>query len=95
MRYVDGPLLADDGVSVQISVAIGNRGSALWTSNPGPGNGFHVNVGSHVIGEGGKTLDRENPRSPIPFAMPPGQEIVFPIRVSTDWLARGRILWMS
>jgi hypothetical protein len=89
MRYVDGPLLADDGVSVQISVAIGNRGSALWTSNPGPGNGFHVNVGSHVIGEGGKTLDRENPRSPIPFAMPPGQEIVFPIRVSTDWLARG------
>ena len=89
MRYVDGPLLAEDGNSVQISVAIRNEGSVLWTSNPSPHDGLQINVASHTINQNGELLDAENPRSVIPFVMPPWHEMVFPIRVSTDWLARG------
>ena len=89
LSYVDGPFLADDGTSIQISVGIRNEGRAVWTSNPGPQDNLQINVASHIVDGGGKTVDMENPRSPIPFAMIPGQEMVFPIRVSTDWLARG------
>lgn len=89
MRYIDGPLLADDGSSIQISVGIRNEGREVWTSNAGPHGGLQINVASHVIDGRGIVVDEENPRSPIPFAMPPGQELVFPVRVSTDWLARG------
>lgn len=89
IRYVDGPLLADDGDSVQISVGIRNEGREIWTSTPSPQDGLQINVASHIIDGRGVVVDEENPRSHIPFAMPPGQEIVFPVRVSTDWLARG------
>jgi len=87
MRYVDGPLLSEDGDSVQISVAIRNEGSVVWSSNPP--DGLQINVASHIIDHNGELMDAENPRAGIPFAMPPQHEMVFPIRVSTDWLARG------
>lgn len=89
MRYVDGPLLAEDGNSVQISVAIRNEGSVVWNSNPGSHDGLQINIASHTIDRNGELLDAENPRTAIPFVMPPWHEMVFPIRVSTDWLARG------
>lgn len=88
VRYVDGPLLADDGSNIQISVAVRNEGRVVWTSNTSPQDGFQINVASHIVDGGGVVIDEENPRCQIPFAMPPGQEFVFPVRVSTDWLAR-------
>lgn len=87
--YTDGPLMSDDGGNVQISVGIRNEGTALWTSNPCPADGLQINVASHVVDRDGHVLDSENARTAIPFAMPPSHDMVFPVRVSTDWLARG------
>jgi glycosyltransferase involved in cell wall biosynthesis len=89
IRYIDGPMLTDDGAGIQISVAIRNEGDALWTSTSSPDGGLHIDVASNIIDGKGAVVDTENLRYPIPFVMPPGQEFVFPIRVSTDWLARG------
>ncbi len=88
-RYVEGPMVSDDGHRLQFIVALRNEGSKLWSSNGLPGKGLEVNIGSHIVAEDGTMLDYENPRTPIPFVLPPGDEIYLPIYVNADWLARG------
>ena len=89
IRYVEGPLLSDEGHELQISVAVRNMSSRLWTSRSSLQGGMEINVAPAIIDGAGRLMEMDPPRSPIPFAMAPGQEIVFPIRVDIDWLARG------
>jgi len=89
IRYVNGPLLSDDGHELQISVAIRNLSSRVWTSKSSLRGGLEINVAPAIMDATGGLMEIDPPRSPIPFVMVPGQEIVFPIRIGTDWLARG------
>jgi glycosyltransferase involved in cell wall biosynthesis len=89
LRYVEGPMISDDGHEMQFIVAIGNLGSKMWSSRSGIGGGLEINVGSHIYAKEDKCLDFENARSPIPFVLGPGEEMLVPIRLSTNWLAHG------
>lgn len=88
-RYVEGPMVSDDGRRLQFIIALRNESSKLWSSNGLPGKGMEINIGSHIVAEDGAMLDYENPRTPIPFVLPPGDELYLPIYVNADWLARG------
>lgn len=89
LRWIEGPMISQDGDRIQFTVGIRNDSTRLWSSNGLPGKGLEVNVGSHIIGVDGTILDYENPRSPIPFILAPAEELFIPIYVSTEWLARG------
>lgn len=82
-------MISDDGLEMQFIVAVRNLGMKVWSSHSGNGAGLEINVGSHIYAEGDKCLNFENNRSPIPFVLGPGEEILVPIRFSTDWLAHG------
>ena len=89
LRCIEGPLLSDDGTELRFVIAVRNEGSAIWSSYSLIGNILKVNLGSHIYADNDICLDYENPRTPVPFVVCPGQEVWLPVRVSTDWLARG------
>ena len=88
LRFIEGPLLSDDGVELRFIVAVRNDSSTVWSSYRRGDGKFAVNIGSHIYSRNGVCLDYENTRTQIPFVLYPGQEIYVPVRVPTDWLAR-------
>lgn len=89
LSCIEGPLFSEDGTELRFVVSLRNDSSIVWSSYGSSGGGFDVNVGSHIYADNGACLDFENPRAHIPFVISPGQEICLPVRVSSDWLARG------
>ena len=88
LRYIEGPMISDDGHELQFIVAVQNLGSKVWSSQSGVGGGYEINLGAHIYAQDGRCLDYDHPRTPIPFVLGPGEEIYVPIRLQTNWLAR-------
>ncbi|MCB8877565.1 glycosyltransferase [Acidisoma silvae] len=88
MRCMEGPLLSENGDEIRFVIALRNDSDMIWSSYGRAGGGFDVNMGSHIYTANGNCLDFDNPRTHIPFVVAPGQEVFFPIRIASDWLAR-------
>ncbi|WP_447041186.1 glycosyltransferase family 4 protein [Vibrio parahaemolyticus] len=89
MKIVEGPFLSDDGSHMRIVVSVKNLSDVLWSSNLGHPAGLNINLSYHLYDKTGHCICYDNPRTHIPFVLPAGNEILMPIRVSTDWLVKG------
>jgi glycosyltransferase involved in cell wall biosynthesis len=88
LKIIEGPFVSNDGTHLRIVVAVKNTSNILWSSNHRSTGTFEVNLGFHLYDSQDDCISYDNPRTHIPFVLSPGQEILMPIRVSTDWLAK-------
>ena len=89
LRYVEGPLLSDGGDTIKFIVGVRNDSDLVWSSQGRVGGLFGINLGAHIYDADEMCLEFELPRTPIPFVLYPGQEILLPINILTEWLLRG------
>ena len=89
LTVIEGPFLSDDGSHLRIAVAVKNESDLLWSSNIGVPSGRGVNLSYHLYDREGNCLTYDNPRTQIPFVLPPGQEIIMPIRIDSEHLTKG------
>ncbi|WP_417670502.1 glycosyltransferase family 4 protein [Pseudoalteromonas tetraodonis] len=89
LTVIEGPFLSDDGSHLRIAVAVKNESDLLWSSNIGVPSGRGVNLSYHLYDREGNSIYFDNPRTQIPFVLPPGQEIIMPIRIDSDYLTKG------
>ena len=89
LTIIEGPFLSDDGHHLRIAVAVKNESDTLWSSNVGVPSGRGVNLSYHLYDKDGKCIAYDNPRTQIPFVLPPGQEVIMPIRIDSEHLTKG------
>ncbi|WP_191601025.1 glycosyltransferase family 4 protein [Marinomonas algicola] len=89
LTIIEGPFLSDDGSHLRIAVAVKNNSNTLWSSNIGVSDSLGINLSYHLYDKGGDCIFYDNPRTVIPFVLPPGQEIIMPIRINSDCLTKG------
>ncbi|WP_417655387.1 glycosyltransferase family 4 protein [Pseudoalteromonas atlantica] len=89
LTVIEGPFLSDDGSHLRIAVAVKNESDTLWSSNINAPGGRGINLSYHLYDKDGKSIHYDNPRTQIPFVLPPGQEIIMPIRIDSDYLTKG------
>jgi glycosyltransferase involved in cell wall biosynthesis len=87
LRVIEGPFMSDDGSQIRAVVAVKNLSDILWSSNNSEPGG--INLSYHLYDRAGECICYDNPRTAIPFVLPPGKELFMPIRVSSDWLVKG------
>lgn len=89
LRVVEGPFLSDDGTHLRTVVALRNESDIVWSSEQQEGGGLNLNLSYHLYDENGHCISYDNPRTKIPFVVTPNQEIYLPVRIGTEWLAKG------
>ncbi|MCK8097409.1 glycosyltransferase family 1 protein [Pseudoalteromonas sp. 1CM17D] len=89
LTIIEGPFLSDDGSHLHIAVAVKNESDMLWSSNINTPGGRGVNLSYHLYDKDGKSIAYDNPRTQIPFVLPPGQEVIMPIKIDSDYLTKG------
>lgn len=89
MRVIEGPLLSSEAQFLRIVVAVRNDSSEIWSSTGPDSGGLAVNLSYHIYSRTGDCISYDNPRTPIPFVLLPGQEIFMPVRIPTEWLSKG------
>lgn len=89
MRYVDGPLVSDNGHDVQFIIALRNQSDFLWSSSSVHPEEFGLRIAVRLMADGRPLSATEEAIVPIPLVLPPGKELLASIRVSSDHLAQG------
>jgi len=89
LELVEKPSLANDGKTLRIVVRLSNLSDVSWASASNDGNNFGVKLGHHILRGDGLMLQFDNPTTPIPFVVGPGDQLYMVIDVKADWLSRG------
>ena len=89
LELVEKPSPASDGKTVRIVVKLSNLSDVSWASASHDGKKFAVQLGHHILRGDGSMLRYDNPPTPIPFVVGPGDQLHMAVDVKSGWLSRG------
>jgi glycosyltransferase involved in cell wall biosynthesis len=89
LELVQKPTPASDGKKLRIVVKLANLSNVSWASASSDGKKLAVHLGYHILRGDGSVLQYDNPPTPIPFVVGPGDVLYMAVDVESDWFTRG------
>jgi glycosyltransferase involved in cell wall biosynthesis len=89
LELVEKPTQASDGRTLRIVVRFSNLSKVSWASASCEGKKLAVQLGYHILRGDGSVLQYDNPATPIPFVVGPGDQLYMAVEVESGWLDRG------